>query len=232
MSRKIRLWVLGISLLCAAGLAVACASGGDDDDDDDAVADDDADDDTDGADDDDTDELDYELMDIGSPAFINYGDLDDKYTSAAGDGIGVNPPLTWSGEPEGTISFALVSQDGSYAELYETAHIWYWGVFNIPPDIHSLAEAVSPNGALPADAWECYNHDGNMGYMGARYFADEYGEDALEIGEPLFVTYNVYAMDRFVDIPEDDSKRNMDVLWNDIAEARIAEGKITVKFQP
>ena len=61
-----------------------------------------------------------------------------------GDGEGATPPLQWSGAPAGTRSFALVMH-----------HIpgpgdvkWYWVLYNIPADVHSLPKNVKGIGTL------------------------------------------------------------------------------------
>lgn len=56
------------------------------------------------------------------------------------DGRGVSLPLSWSGEPEGTQSFALIMDDP------DARNFNHWLLWDIPASVHSLAEGAEPNG--------------------------------------------------------------------------------------
>lgn len=56
------------------------------------------------------------------------------------DGAGVSLPLSWSGEPEGTESFALIVDD------QDAQNFNNWLLWDIPASVHSLAEGGEPNG--------------------------------------------------------------------------------------
>jgi Raf kinase inhibitor-like YbhB/YbcL family protein len=56
------------------------------------------------------------------------------------DGAGVSLPLSWSGEPEGTQSFALIMDDP------DAQNFNHWLLWDIPASVHSLAEGAEPNG--------------------------------------------------------------------------------------
>jgi Raf kinase inhibitor-like YbhB/YbcL family protein len=56
------------------------------------------------------------------------------------DGPGVSLPLSWSGEPEGTQSFALIMDDPDGRDFN------HWLLWDIPASIHSLAEGAEPDG--------------------------------------------------------------------------------------
>src|SRR5688572_19787839 len=49
-----------------------------------------------------------QIMTLSSPAWPSGGTIPRKYTQA---GEQVSPPLTWSGAPEGTVSFVLLFRD-------------------------------------------------------------------------------------------------------------------------
>lgn len=56
------------------------------------------------------------------------------------DGKNISPPLTWSGEPEGTQSFALIVDDRA------TRIFTHWLLWDIPAPVHSLEEGAKPEG--------------------------------------------------------------------------------------
>jgi Raf kinase inhibitor-like YbhB/YbcL family protein len=56
------------------------------------------------------------------------------------NGAGVSLPLSWSGEPEGTQSFALIVDDP------DARNFTHWLLWDIPAPVHSLAEGAEPNG--------------------------------------------------------------------------------------
>lgn len=81
-------------------------------------------------------------MTLTSSAFTEGGKIPAKYTCS---GEGISPPLAWSGAPAGTKSFALIVEDPD-APMGTWIH---WVVFNIPPDVHALPEAVPAAKRLP-----------------------------------------------------------------------------------
>lgn len=75
-----------------------------------------------------------ENMQITSNAFEAAGKIPKKYT---GEGEDISPSLSWKDEPRATESFALIVDDPDAP----TENPWvHWVVYNIPKDIHSLAE--------------------------------------------------------------------------------------------
>ncbi len=56
------------------------------------------------------------------------------------DGRNISPPLSWSGEPQGTQSFALIVEDA------DTRNFSHWLLWDIPASVHSLAESVKEQG--------------------------------------------------------------------------------------
>jgi phosphatidylethanolamine-binding protein (PEBP) family uncharacterized protein len=78
---------------------------------------------------------------LRSPEVADGGALPKEFT---GDGAAATLPLEWSNAPAGTRSFALIMH-----------HIpgpgdvkWYWVLYNIPPDVHSLPKNVKGVGTL------------------------------------------------------------------------------------
>jgi Raf kinase inhibitor-like YbhB/YbcL family protein len=72
-------------------------------------------------------------------------------------GENLSPPLSWSGAPEGTRSFALMVHDPDAPT--GGAGIWHWVVINIPASVSSLeAGASTPDGSkLPPGSRQIAN---------------------------------------------------------------------------
>src|ERR1700733_13774618 len=70
------------------------------------------------------------------------------------DGSGVSLPLSWSGEPEGTQSFALIMDDPDARDFN------HWLLWDVPASVHSLAEGAEPVGVSGT------NDFGKPGYGG------------------------------------------------------------------
>jgi len=70
------------------------------------------------------------------------------------DGPGVSLPLSWSGEPEGTQSFALIMDDPDARDFN------HWLLWDVPASVHSLAEGAEPAGVSGT------NDFGKPGYGG------------------------------------------------------------------
>ena len=78
-------------------------------------------------------------------------------------GENASPPLTWSGAPQGTQSYALVSEDVDHA-----TGIWvHWVLYDIPADLAELPEGVpTSTDVLPDGSIQGTNDDKNIGYNG------------------------------------------------------------------
>ncbi|MDX1673015.1 MAG: YbhB/YbcL family Raf kinase inhibitor-like protein, partial [Balneolaceae bacterium] len=96
---------------------------------------------------------------IGSTAF-NEGDaIPEKYTC---DGEDISPPLSWNGAPEGTVSYALVSDDPD-----APGQTWvHWVIYNLPATVSELREQVPTDKKLDNGALQGKNDFGNIGYGG------------------------------------------------------------------
>jgi len=76
------------------------------------------------------------------------------------EGGNTAPDLAWSGEPEGTKSFAVTVYD---PDAPTGSGWWHWFAFNIPADVDRLPEG----GALPIGAITLTNDYGAPGFGGA-----------------------------------------------------------------
>jgi len=73
-----------------------------------------------------------------SPAFSEGGLIPALHTC---EGADLSPALEWSGEPQGTKSFALIVDDPD-----APFRTWnHWLVHDISPTVHSLAQGQKPN---------------------------------------------------------------------------------------
>lgn len=120
-----------------------------------------------------------------------------------------SPPLSWSGAPAATRSYALVVDDSS-API--TPYV-YWVVFNISPDTTSLAQGQLPLGALQA-----------QGSSGAASY-----NAPCPAGRQHSYRFTVYALDAALRLPPGTPLKTA---WNAIAAATIGRGRMTVKVIP
>ena len=121
-------------------------------------------------------------LSITSTAFAQGQPIPATYSC---DGKSVSPPLSWSGAPAGTQSFALIMDDPD-APLGTFVH---WVIYNIPASAGGLPEAFSKDARLPDGTLQGSNGAGRVGYTGPcppggthRYFFKLYALDTtLEI---------------------------------------------------
>lgn len=120
-------------------------------------------------------------MRIESSAFTHQGEIPSKYTCEGDD---VSPPLSWSGAPAGTKSFALIVDDPDAPDPAAPKRVWvHWVVYDLSPETASLPEATKQ---APAGARDGQNDWGKTGYGGPcppigrhRYFHKLYALDTV-----------------------------------------------------
>jgi Raf kinase inhibitor-like YbhB/YbcL family protein len=118
---------------------------------------------------------------IRSTAFDHGGEIPPEHTA---DGADVSPPLSWTGAPAATRSFALIVEDPDAPDPRAPRMVWvHWVLYGIPAGVASLARGVDVS-ALPG-AKEGMNDWGEPGYRGPappvgrhRYFHKLYALDA------------------------------------------------------
>src|SRR5687768_10992738 len=86
------------------------------------------------------------VFSLVSAAFAPDGAVPRKHTC---EGEDVSPPLSWSGAPEGTKSFAIVVDDPDAPDPAKPRVVWvHWVLYDIPAGVASLAEGAGvPSGA-------------------------------------------------------------------------------------
>ena len=116
---------------------------------------------------------------LTSSVFAHGKPIPPKHTC---DGADVSPPLSWSGAPAGTGSFALIMDDPD-----APVGVWdHWILFNVPPGATALPEGVPATAALKDGARQGNNSWPRLGYGGPcppsgthRYFFKLYALDAM-----------------------------------------------------
>ena len=118
-------------------------------------------------------------MQLTSPAFNEGEMIPRKYTC---DDQDISPPMAWSGVPEGTQIFALISDDPD-APMGTWVH---WVYYDIPADRTELPENISPDKKPALGGTQGKNDFGRIGYGGPcppggihRYFFKLYALDTL-----------------------------------------------------
>jgi Raf kinase inhibitor-like YbhB/YbcL family protein len=118
---------------------------------------------------------------LTSTAFAPEGDIPRDHTC---DGPDLSPPLSWSGAPQGTRSFALIVDDPDAPDPRAPRTIWaHWVLFDIPTAVTSLPAGVSasdlPGGPrLGLNDWKRPGWSGPCPPVGRhRYFFKLYALD-------------------------------------------------------
>jgi Raf kinase inhibitor-like YbhB/YbcL family protein len=100
-------------------------------------------------------------MQITSSAFADGGKIPLAYVMPGAGGQNVSVPLTWSGAPDGTQSFAL-----SMVDPHPVANNWvHWLVVDLPQGSSAIPEGASGQ-KMPPGAVELNNSFGAAGYGG------------------------------------------------------------------
>lgn len=134
-----------------------------------------------------------DTIELRSPAFNDHAPIPARF---ARDGDNVNPPLEWSGVPDGAVELALLCEDpdapgGTFV---------HWVVTGLDPSLTGLAEGERPAGAV-----EGANDYGGTGYGGPQ----------PPVGDPAHrYFFRLYALSEALDISPgataDDVRRAME----------------------
>lgn len=119
---------------------------------------------------------------LSSSSYKDNGSIPARFTC---DGDDISPPLTWSGAPAGTRSFALILDDPDAPDPAAPRMTWvHWVLYDIPTSVQSLPEGGSKQ--LPAGTREGLNDWKRTGYGGPcppigrhRYFHKLYALDVV-----------------------------------------------------
>ena len=98
-------------------------------------------------------------FELKSKSFGNGSFIPPEYTC---EGRDISPQLEWEGVPEGTKSFALISDDPD-APMGTWVH---WVLYDIPADKRSLPEGVRKDRVLDDGSKQGMTDFGRVGYAG------------------------------------------------------------------
>ena len=120
-------------------------------------------------------------MELRSQAFDSMASIPRVHTCEGDD---VSPPLTWSGAPSGSRSFALIVDDPDAPDPNAPQRTWvHWVVYNLPAEVTELAQGASgvdmPDGAREgSNDWKQVGWQGPCPPIGRhRYFHKLYALD-------------------------------------------------------
>jgi Raf kinase inhibitor-like YbhB/YbcL family protein len=129
-------------------------------------------------------------LSIVSPSFRHMEEIPRVHTCEGDD---ISPPLSWSGSPPGTQSFALIVDDPDAPDPNAPQRTYvHWVVYNLPAAANEIANGAS-GGALPDGSVEGTNDWKRIGWGGPcppigrhRYFHKLYALDVVlpDIGAP------------------------------------------------
>jgi Raf kinase inhibitor-like YbhB/YbcL family protein len=126
------------------------------------------------------------MFTLSSSAFASGGAIPTRYTC---DDANVSPPLTWSGAPAATKSFALIVDDPDAPDPAAPKRVYvHWVLYDIPGTVTELAEGEARSSSV-SGAHDGLNDDQGRGWTGPcppcppigrhRYFHKLYALDAL-----------------------------------------------------
>jgi len=150
-------------------------------------------------------------LELTSTAFAAGTSIPVKYTC---DGENISPPLAWGEPPPQTRSLALIVDDPD-APIGVFTH---WVIFNIPPHIRSLAEALPAQERLENGAVQGKNGFGKLGYAGP----------CPPRGSPHHYRFTIYALDAVLDLKPGASKKD---LLKAMEEHILAQGQLIGIYQ-
>lgn len=130
-------------------------------------------------------------MTLQSQAFKNGEHIPSKYTC---EGEDISPPLSWSGAPTETKSFALIEDDPNAP----AAAFTHWIIFNIPASENSLPENIPKKARFPYGAIQGLNDFQRYGY----------GGPCPPPGRMHRYLFQLYAIDAELNLPSGANKQD------------------------
>jgi phosphatidylethanolamine-binding protein (PEBP) family uncharacterized protein len=145
---------------------------------------------------------------LTSSVVTNGGALPVEFT---GDGVSASPPLEWSGAPAGTKCFAVIMDHFPGPGDVK----WYWTLYNIPAEVHSLPKNVRGIGTL-----------GNNSVNRQLGYAPPHSKGPG--AKSYFIT--VYALSAPVEIPLPTSQVSRNLLLNAMKDKILDSAQLKVTY--
>ncbi len=129
---------------------------------------------------------------VQSNGFTDRTVIPKKYTC---DGEDISPDLYWDDPPSGVESFVIICDDPD-----APGGNWvHWILYDGPPDLRSLPEAIEDLPLLPDGAFQGRNDFDRIGYNGP----------CPPPGKPHRYRYKVYAVDKKTGLPPGATKNDV-----------------------
>ena len=145
--------------------------------------------------------------------------IDQVFNGFGCTGKNISPALKWSGEPAKTKSFAVTVYD---PDAPTGSGWWHWVVYNIPADVHELAEGAGDASGkrLPPGAVQGRTDFGTAGFGGAC---------PPEGDKPHRYIFQVYALKvEKLDLPAEASAAMVGFMLN---ANKLAVAKFTAQYR-
>ena len=145
--------------------------------------------------------------------------IDQVFNGFGCTGKNISPALKWSGEPAKTKSFAVTVYD---PDAPTGSGWWHWMVYNIPADVHELAEGAGDASGkrLPPGAVQGRTDFGTAGFGGAC---------PPEGDKPHRYIFQVYALKvEKLDLPAEASAAMVGFMLN---ANKLAVAKFTAQYR-
>ena len=142
-----------------------------------------------------------QVMTLESAAWPDGGPIPLKHTQPGRD---VSPALSWSGAPEGVVSYALVVRDLDQLVPATGQDSLHWLMWNIPAATTSLAEGVAQGNSQPASAQRGGGGAPRVPTDGPRQTSatgpNYRGPAAPASGPAHHYAFEIYALDTWIDV--------------------------------
>ena len=124
-----------------------------------------------------------------------------KY-SCSGQPAGVSPAMSWKQVPPGTQTFLVLVHDPEPHPGKGLTDITHWLIWNIPGTATGLPEAVPAGGTLPDGSHQVKRGNGANATAA-------YGGPCAPPGPDHHYTYELWALDTKLDLPEDATRADI-----------------------
>jgi Raf kinase inhibitor-like YbhB/YbcL family protein len=153
---------------------------------------------------------------LKSRGFENGDEIPVEFTADRNDD---SPPLSWSGHPPNTISFALVVKDRDVRDKDKSIH---WAVWNIPATTRALPRGVPNNPDLQDGSCQGRNDFRKVGYSGPRL---------AQVTEHHY-EFTLYALDSKLGLKAGSTYPELTAVMGGHAGHILAEAKLLGRFKP